>query len=134
MSTFNADRFTDATMYDWVRDNSVANKLPCRAHALSARLGKITVTLKDCACGACPPVARPRAAPNPPLLSRSHAQAPLLSYKHLLTKLSEGKRRCNVRTTTPNRRRTREPEPTTQLTTTRETIETRRAWTRYAVH
>ena len=55
------------------------------------RLGKTTVTLTYCACGACPPVARLRNAPNPPLLLRSNAQAPLLSYKHLLTKLSEGK-------------------------------------------
>ena len=29
VSNFNADRFTDTAMYDWVRDKSVANKL-CR--------------------------------------------------------------------------------------------------------
>ena len=91
MSSFNEDCFTDVAMYDWVRDNSVANKLPRRAHALSARLGKITVTLTDCACGACPPVARLRAAPDPPLLSRRNAQTPLLFYEQLLTKLLEGK-------------------------------------------
>ena len=91
MTTFNADRFMDGAMYDWVRNNSVTKKFPRRAHALSARLGKITVTLTDCTCGACPPVSRPRAASDPPLLSRSNAQAPLLSYKQLLTKLSEGK-------------------------------------------
>ena len=91
MSTFNTDRFTDAAMYDWVRDDSVANKLPHRVHVLSARLGKITVTLMDCACGTCPPVASLRVAPNPPSSLRSNAQAPLISYKQILTKLSEGK-------------------------------------------
>ena len=45
MSTFDADRFTDAAMYDWVRVQSVADKLRCHAHALSARLGEITIML-----------------------------------------------------------------------------------------
>ena len=45
VSTFDADRFTDSAMYDWVRDKIVANKLRCRAHALSVRLGEITIML-----------------------------------------------------------------------------------------
>ena len=78
-------------MYNWVCNDSAANKLPCLAHVLSARLGKITVTLTDCVCGTCPPVACPCAAPDPPSSSWSNAQAPLLFYKQILTKLSEDK-------------------------------------------
>ena len=95
----------DAAMYNWVRNDSVANKLPRHAQVLSARLGKITVTLTDCACSAHLPVACLCAAPDPLSSSRSNAQAPLLSYKHLLTKLSENKMKMqcvhnNVKQTT----------------------------------
>ena len=45
VSTFDTDRFTGAAMYDWVRNESVANKLRRRVHALSARLVEITIML-----------------------------------------------------------------------------------------
>ena len=72
---------------------------------ISARLGKIIVVLMECACGARPPVARPRNAPDPSLLLRSNAQNLLLSYEHLLIKMSEGKMKVqgahdNVKQTT----------------------------------
>ena len=45
MSTFDADRFTETAMYDWIRNESRADKLRRRVHALSARLGEITIML-----------------------------------------------------------------------------------------
>lgn len=65
ISTFDIDNFTEKAMNDWVKTESITEKMKRRVDVFSTRLGEITLTLTDCVCFSPSTACTPNLSPHP---------------------------------------------------------------------